>query len=185
MKNEHQDRLFEKTAPNLHSSEFFECEFKELDLSGRDLLSSRFIGCAFKNCNMSNMIVSGSSFRECYFESCKIIGVNWTASPSLFENHFKDSFLDFCVFQGLSLKETRFINCGLSDTDFSRANLKKASFEESCLRGANFYQCDLTEADFRGAIQYSIDIANNKVKRAKFSMPEALNLLTAFEIELD
>lgn len=40
-------------------------------------------------------------------------------------------------------------------------------------------------ADFRGAVEYIIDIKSNRLKGAKFSFPEVVNLLGALEIVID
>jgi hypothetical protein len=43
----------------------------------------------------------------------------------------------------------------------------------------------LTKADFRKAFNYGIDFKFNNLKKAKFSLPEAIALLTSLDIILD
>lgn len=42
----------------------------------------------------------------------------------------------------------------------------------------------LVSADFTEAINYSIDLQLNDIKKAKFSFPEAISLLEVYEIEI-
>ena len=69
--------------------------------------------------------------------------------------------------------------------DFSDCNLTEADFAGTDLESARFSNCDLTLANFKEARNYYIDIQHNKVKKTKFSLPEALRLLDAFDIEVE
>ena len=44
--------------------------------------------------------------------------------------------------------------------------------------------CDLRKADFRDAAGYKVDILGSRLKDAKFSLPEAVNLLADLKIKL-
>ena len=44
--------------------------------------------------------------------------------------------------------------------------------------------CDLRKADFRDATSYKVDILGSRLKDAKFSLPEAVNLLADLKIKL-
>ena len=52
------------------------------------------------------------------------------------------------------------------------------------LHETEFYQCDLRKADFRDATGYKVDILGSRLKDAKFSLPEAVNLLADLKIKL-
>lgn len=93
--------------------------------------------------------------------------------------------MDYCVFQELKLPNSIFEKCFLRDTDFYGSDLRKARFTESDLSSCFFSRCNLEESDFRKATGYSLDLNANKVRKAKFSLPEALELLRHFEIEVD
>ena len=41
----------------------------------------------------------------------------------------------------------------------------------------NRYNCDLHGADFRGALNYVLNPTDNQLEKARFSLPEAMNLL--------
>lgn len=63
----------------------------------------------------------------------------------------------------------------LKGADFSGTDLKKSTFQD----------CDLSKADFRGAKNYFISTESNKIKKAKFSMPEAVSLLGNLDIMIE
>jgi fluoroquinolone resistance protein len=75
-------------------------------------------------------------------------------------------------FNGSHLKESHFTNTSLIGADFTDADLS----------GTIFHNCDLCKADFSSARRYDIDPQTNKIKKAKFSLPEAVGLLRGFDI---
>ena len=78
------------------------------------------------------------------------------------------------TFNGSKLKECYFTNTCLNGADFGSVDLS----------GTLFHNCDLCKADFSSAINYTIDPQTNKIKKAKFSLPEAMGLLRSFEIDI-
>jgi len=67
--------------------------------------------------------------------------------------------------------------------------------EETDLTGAVFDNCDLTQAifdhtilekaDFRTSYNYSFDPEINRIKKAKFSVPEVSGLLDKYDIDIE
>ena len=64
------------------------------------------------------------------------------------------------------------MNCDLREAQFTKSSLEESIFENT----------NLTKADFSEAIDYTINPERNKIKKAKFSMPEVLGLLKEFNI---
>ena len=64
---------------------------------------------------------------------------------------------------------------------FAKCEMQLANFKGVELHETEFYQCDLRKADFRDATGYKVDILGSRLKDAKFSLPEAVNLLGRFE----
>ncbi|MBS0627616.1 MAG: pentapeptide repeat-containing protein, partial [Verrucomicrobia bacterium] len=62
--------------------------------------------------------------------------------------------------------------------------LIEVDFKDTDLLGTIFHNSDLSKADFSGSENYEIDVRLNKVKKARFSLPEALGLLRGFDIEV-
>jgi uncharacterized protein YjbI with pentapeptide repeats len=71
------------------------------------------------------------------------------------------------------------------EVDFSGATLEGAAFVDSDLSGARFVRTRLSGADFRSARNYRIDPTANRLAGARFSLPEAISLLGAFDIVLE
>ena len=79
-------------------------------------------------------------------------------------------------------KKVPFLNCEFSDSDFKGTFLYEASFEGSFFRGTVFHNANLEKASFVNAHGYNIDPRVNKIKKAVFSAPDVLSLLSHLEI---
>jgi len=78
-----------------------------------------------------------------------------------------------------------FDHCDLQEADFVEADLSKSLFIESDLNGAVFENTNLEKADFRTATNYSIDPEINRIKKARFSVPDVIGLLDKLDIRID
>lgn len=67
---------------------------------------------------------------------------------------------------------------------FAKCEMQMVNFMGTELHETEFYQCDLRKADFRDATGYKVDILGSRLKDAKFSLPEAVNLLADLKIKL-
>ena len=67
---------------------------------------------------------------------------------------------------------------------FAKCDLAGADFAHCDLQDTEFFQCDMRKADFTDAIGYKVDILGSKLQDAKFSLPEAVNLLSDLHIKL-
>ena len=83
------------------------------------------------------------------------------------------------------LKRTSFFKSTLREVDFSQADLAECSFKECDLLKSRFSETNLIKADFRGAFSYIIDPVGNKVRGARFSLPEAQGLLAGLGITIE
>lgn len=82
------------------------------------------------------------------------------------------------------MKKTSFNGSKLMECHFTNTHLNSADFDEVDLSGTIFHNCDLSMADFTTAIRYDIDPQTNKIKKAKFSFPEAIGLLRGFDVTI-
>jgi uncharacterized protein YjbI with pentapeptide repeats len=89
-----------------------------------------------------------------------------------------------CNFADQKLKGTSFAGSKVKDVHFKNSDLSEVDFRETDLLGTIFHYCNLTKADFRNAINYIIDLHTNTLAKAKFSYPEAMNLLRSYDIEI-
>ncbi len=178
-----------------------------LDASSQEIVSSTFSNCIFKNCNLFQTNLSGSTFADCKFGNCNVSMVGFKGV------HFNNVEFTNCKLMGDNFEfckfnfnfSARFINCVLELTNFSAVKIygcsfkgstfKKASFIGSKMVKCDFSSCDfeeaifdntdLSESNFKHAINYSIDPNKNKLKKAIFSMPDVVGLLGNLDIRIE
>jgi uncharacterized protein YjbI with pentapeptide repeats len=83
------------------------------------------------------------------------------------------------------MRQAKFQNCDLQETDFSMAELNQASFDQCNLSGAVFDATNLEKADFRTAYHFSINPTTNKIKKARFSKDCLEGLLNHLDINIE
>lgn len=166
----------------LHEKEFYKCTFESCDFSKAVLTQCRFENCTFNKCDLSLAKLKGAEFIDVSFTGSKLIGIDWAETLSISGLKFNQCRLDHSVFYSVEMRFTSFEECVLKGADFERANLTKAVFTLSDLEGCKFRETNLTSADFTGAINYSINPNLNKIRKAVFSLPDALALLNCFDI---
>ena len=81
---------------------------------------------------------------------------------------------------GAKIKNCRAKEAYFIETDLSGSDLRKTDFEK-----AQFHETKLKKADLRGAKNYFIDLKNNQLAQARFSLPEVINLLEGLEIKVE
>ena len=93
--------------------------------------------------------------------------------------------LDLSSFYKRTLRNTSFLSCTLREVDFVEADLSSANFSDSDLFGAVFDNTKLEKADFRTALNYSFNPGANAIKKAKFSLPGVIALLSGYDIVIE
>ena len=173
----------------INSIVFEECVFNECDFSETRIKNSKFVDCRFSKCNLSVARFDFSRFIDVLFEDCKVIGVDWTkmALPSIAlpsPIKFLKCIINDTTFFGLSLREIVIEECKAHDVDFREGDFSEANFTFTDFANSLFNGTNLTGANFTEAVNYRIDINNNKITKAKFSRHEAVSLLEGLDIEL-
>lgn len=171
------------------SLEFDQCKFNRCNFREADLKGCKFSNCSFVDCDFSLSKFNDCSFLEVSFKNCQLIGINWMNTSLGKKNYLKpvDFFkcaLNYSTFIGSQLKAVHLTGCIAHSVDFSDADLSEADCTGTDFSGSRFHQTNLTGANFIGAIHYSISVTDNIVKKAKFSLPEAMTLLDGLDIEL-
>ena len=164
---------------------FEECRFENCSFIGTRLEACRFLTSAFDGCVLSAVLPMNSRFDEATFKRCKVIGIDWTRCGETRKLQFTDCQLNYSNFRFLKLPGLKMERCEVKDADFIEAHLKGASFAKSDLEKTRFFKTDLSGADFRGAYNYGIDPTTNTLKKAKFSLPEAIGLLESLDIVIE
>ena len=79
----------------------------------------------------------------------------------------------------------KWANSVLHELDFSETDLSSAIFEGCDLQRSIFSGTNLEKADLRTSYNYSIDPEQNRLKKAKFSLPGVIGLLDKHDIQID
>jgi uncharacterized protein YjbI with pentapeptide repeats len=124
-------------------------------------------------------------FNDILFKGCKLMGLNFSqCSQFSFDLKFSHCIINSCNFSELKMKNSEFTNCKIKDSYFQETFLAGVLFDGSSFEGTLFHNANLEEASFCNATGYNIDPRVNKVRKAKFTVPDVLNLLSGFEIEI-
>ena len=103
----------------------------------------------------------------------------------MFSLQFEKCNLNYAIFLGRNLKNTAFIDCSLKEADFSDADLTACKFTQSDLTLTRFSNTNLEKADFRGAVNFSIEPEFNKMKKAKFNLYQLEGLLYKYQLDVE
>lgn len=161
------------------------CSFSNCDFTESILRNAQFCSCIFEDCNFSLVKLEGCRLQDVQFIGCKIVGADfYKCEKTFFSPTFKKCMLHYCNFSDLNMKKISFNGSKLKECHFTNTNLHSVNFSETDLSGTLFHNCDLTLADFSTAENYDIDPQTNKIRKAKFSLPEAIGLLRGFDISI-
>lgn len=182
---EYRDQAFKKlkySGKTIRNKTFDTCTFTGCTFTETIFERCKFRDCTFRECDLRLVRVDGSAFMNTRFEQSKVTGINWTTSAwakgGLFTPvHFVDCDISLSVFFGLELKKIEIVRCTARGADFAEADLTGASCASTDFAEARFLHTNLTKADFTNATNYSIAASQNTLKKAKFSLPEAIRLL--------
>jgi len=170
----------------LPNGEYDNCTFVNCQFSNTDLSYNTFSECQFIDCDMANAAIKETAFRDVLFRNCKLLGWQFDECHSfLLSFHFDGCILNYASFYQLKLKKIFFKRCQLLEVDFTECDLSQARFDQCDLSGAVFNRTLLEKADLRTALNYSIDPANNQVKKAKFSLTGIAGLLDKYDISIE
>ncbi len=180
--------------------------YDTIDAAGLDPDALLYEECSFSHCNFSQADFSGITFRECTFSTCdlglarlretglqevrflrsKLLGVRFAECRKLMlEIAFEACLLRMADFTDMNLRDTSFSDCDLQEADFTNADLAGVAFERCDLQSTIFFRTNLEGADFRSARNYAFPPHENRLKNAKFSLPEITGLLAGFGVEID
>ncbi len=167
--------------------EFCDCAFSRCDFAGAEFRDCRFDRCTFTACDLSLARVPDSRFSAVQIVECRAVGIDWSGATAraALELTFLRSDLSQSVFLERATRRLSLLDCVAREVEFAGADLRGARFAGTDLSGARFLETELTEADFRGARGYFLDPSRNRVRKARFALPEAVALLGAFDIILE
>ncbi|REE69672.1 uncharacterized protein YjbI with pentapeptide repeats [Paenibacillus taihuensis] len=181
------DMVFSKEE--LVSVKFYDCTFTKCDFSETAFDECKFSDCTFEHCDLSMIKLLDSSFSQASFKHCKLVGVDWTEAswsrivvPGTLR--FDECVLNHSTFIGLSMPKSQLTACTARDVDFREADLQESNLARTNFAESLFSETNLTGANLSHATNYAIDPSNNRIRKAKFTLPEAISLLYSMDIEL-
>jgi len=188
MENLHLYKIFDKIIYKdviVKEKEFTKCKFINCDFTNISFKDCYFEDCVFENCNLTTLKVNYSRFLDVVFKDCKMIGIVWDEASMPFSITCEDSNISYSSFFGMKLKRMKIHKCIAHDVNFSEADLQLSKFNYTDLQDSIFLNTNLLKANFENAINYNgIDVSSKNIKKAIFSLPEALILLNNFDIIL-
>jgi fluoroquinolone resistance protein len=169
--------------------EFIACQFSRCVFTESVFNACKFQDCVFQNCDLSLARFKGATFMGCRFEDSHLVGIDWTEtdwdkSKLMKPVDFYRCALNHSTFVELNLKKIIMTHCACLDVDFSNTNLTQADCTFTDFANSRFAHTNLTGADFTGAKNYAIAASLNTLKKTKFSLPEAMQLLYSLDIIL-
>lgn len=186
--NEYEDLTFsqlKKINEDVMDKAFINCKFNNCNFTQTDFSNSKFEDCTFNECNLTLVKYDDVKLRNVKFKGCKLVGVNFNKCDTfILEIGFQDSLIESCNFSSLVLKKSLFKNSNILESDFVGTDLSECDFTCSSLGGTIFDNSNLSKANFSDAKDYDINPLNNIVKKAVFTMPEAITLLRHFNITI-
>lgn len=182
--NYYQEKFTKSILSNetISKAEFEECAFKDCSFVDCKFEKCKFIDCKFDSCIISAVVPFDSRFVEVSFSNSKVIGMDWTKAQHIREISFENCQVSYSNFRMLKLPKIRMVACEALEADFTETDLTGADFTNTNFERSVFLKTNLTKANFKGAKNYCIDARCNTVKGAQFSLPEALSLLSSFEV---
>lgn len=179
------DQTYNRTE-NLTKSEYENCVFNSCSFEDNILSGFKFIDCTFNCCNLSLCKLNQTVFQDVLFKDCKMLGLRFDSCSDFgLSISFENCQLNHSSFYKLNLKNTLFSDSQLQEIDFSEADLSNSVFKNCNLLLSVFERTTLDKADFRTAVNYSIDPEKNRIKKAKFSIQGVHGLLNKYDIIIE
>lgn len=163
---------------------FENCQFLHFKLADIKMSGSRFIDCKFIHCDFSNSNWTNCSLRDVRFEDSKLMGICWSDVKSASHLYFERCFLDYSSFAHMDLRQSQWVECEIKTADFTESNLGGARIHHCNLEDSAFHKTNLEKADMTESFNFHIDLRENRLKHATFSVEGGLALLEAVSINL-
>lgn len=179
----------EKDNIAISDIEFVECVFEGCKFVDCDFVDCAFLECKFINCSIVNMKAISVELKYVEFDKCTLVGIQWhkfvCGAIAFPISKLNNCFLKYNNFEEMNFRKFDFKCSAILSSTFLRCNLMESIFKNCDLKDTAFSDCNLQKSDFRGSNGFNINLLKNKVKGAKFSCLEAINLLYPFGIIID
>jgi len=179
-----EEEFVEYNDKNLDSIYFENCTFTKCNFSQGFFDSCKFTECIFINCDLSLVKLKNCTFNDVVFKTSKLIGISWSTCVEPYDVKFDACNISQNSFHLLDLRQMKFINSLIEDTGFEECNLEKSLFDDCDLKQSVFINNNLQKSNFETSKNYLIDPQQNDIRKAQFSLPEALSFLSLLPIKI-
>ena len=179
-----EEKFIEKNEKYLNNIYFDNCIFKKCNFSKSIFDTCKFTECTFINCDLSLCVLKNCTFNDVTFKNSKLLGVSWSNCVEPFDVIFECSNISQNSFHLLDLRKMKFLACLINDSGFEECNLENALFDNCNLEQTVFVNNNMKKANFETSRNYLIDPNHNDIKKAQFSLPEALSFLSLLPIRI-
>lgn len=174
----------------LRGYEFVDCRFINCSIEKCTLIRCSFSECRFLSCSLTEVNSEHSQVKFLELEKCVLVGINWSVWKPMGGfgtalSKVTECKLKYNTFTEMALPKFDFSGSSIAGSMFAKVDLTGSSFRGCELSDTEFFQCELCKADFRGASGYKVDVLSCKVKDAKFSYPEVIDLLYYLGIQVE
>lgn len=177
-----------KERTSITDCEFIGCIFDNCKFTDCSFIDCTFSECKFKSSSLTNLQIKNAGMLFSVFEECNLIGIDWmkfqSGAVAFPIQSFEKCFLKYNHFEQMNFRKFNFLKSSITGSSFINCNLNESNFNGCNLHDTEFSGCDLRKSDFCQASGYSINPTENRIKGAKFSLPEAVRLLNSFGIVL-
>jgi fluoroquinolone resistance protein len=184
----HDNQIYESISFNqfdITGHSFENCVFQSCHFNEMSLVKTGFLSCKFINSEIVLTKLEQTILNTVKFIDSKILGLSFADCNKFgFLIQFENCLIDNTVYYLNNFKKGKFINCHIRNTDFTECDMRETDFSNSQFERTSFRKCNLEKADFRTASDYGIDPFDNRIKKAKFSLPEAQSFLEFLGIEI-
>jgi uncharacterized protein YjbI with pentapeptide repeats len=188
-----EDQKFENLSyknETLENIEYDDCVFEKCQFTEVKMIGCIFNQCEFRDCEFKLIKFDYCRMQNATFYNTLLMGINWDelqagGAKSFPVETFNNCVLKFNNFIQAFLAKFDFSTCSIMDCFFLECSMNKVNSRNVIFKETNFTECNLSESDFRGATNYSIDILTNNIKKAKFSFPEVIALLDSLDISIE
>lgn len=175
---------------NIKNMEFIDCKFYHMFWWDKSIINCDFVNCTFIDCQIINPKIENSQIKYSNFFNCKLVGILWQDFRAKIKGikiieQLKNCSLEYNYFGNLKMVNTNFEDNKIYECSFENCDLKDCKFRKLDLQNTKFKHCNLTKTDFRKAKNFKIDITDCKLKNAKFSYPDVIDLLDCLEIVIE
>ena len=165
--------------------EFFKCRFDGCLFFQGVFRRCRFEQCVFEKCDLSVMKVPESRFIDVEFQKCKMLGIDWSQAAMPASLAFEGCNVSQSTFQRLALPKMKLVGCIVREVDFSgrEPDQRQLYAHRPSRQPVLRYEPERARTS---PMQRTTQSTRPQIgcRKAAFTLPEALSLLSTFGIVL-